>query len=277
MRNVRNVAILAGVILAAASMSAADVLLDTGGFEGFATGSVEGQNGWTGNMNVYDLSTHEFWAGAYPAGAPGKGLASQAREARRSLGAYTDANKACQVDYSMYLCSYGANVISVDMQIEQFAGSGNRSFPVTVRVTNDGNGTAFKVQAIKSDVGGTVDETMYDSQADDDLLFYSSEKTRLDISVTFNLKTDSFDLSITQWTPATWIAGEPVRTININDIAAIPVADNDVTMVLRFIGRLSGSNATMIDNVVVQSVPEPGTISLLVGGLGCLLARGRRK
>jgi len=58
----RNLIIAAAVVVALAVPSRADVLVDTAGFEGYALGSIVGQNGWSMGYPILDAS----WAKEAP-------------------------------------------------------------------------------------------------------------------------------------------------------------------------------------------------------------------
>ena len=267
--------------LAPAAMAENVTLLDVQGFESYTSGaSINGQNGWTGNAITYDgTSGTDRWAGVYKdsqgvqlPNMPGIAIGCKNTEARHTIDAAGTATSTYQVNYSMYLHNYGAGTTCWDFQLEQFENS-TRYFPVTVRVTNVIDSNYFRVQAIESDVSGTIISTLYDSYVDDNTRFANNQQIRLDIQTIVDLATNTYDLKITMWTPATWNSGVPVLVLEADNLA-ITGPDTTPISVIRYVGRAAGTPWTMCDNVVVQVVPEPATMALLaLGGLGCLLRR----
>jgi hypothetical protein len=98
--------------------------------------------------------------------------------------------------------------------------------------------------------------------------------------VTFNLLVDNYIVQLNQNPPGFWSATGDRHAFYTHGPHALPAAaENQATLYIRLVnqlapGGLSGTNR--IDNVLIVSIPEPGTLGLLaLGGLALLRRRIR--
>lgn len=251
----RNLFIAAAVVVALAVPARADVLLDTGGFEGYSIGSIVGQNGWVQGGGILDPSWAKEAATIEvgPGGTKVMGFRSIAKvetTADIALPEQLGTNRYFKVSFdyyregtgqfnNMYWWPDGAN------PYYGIAWDAAANTPTKIQPFGSGNG---EVDQIPNSWQNIV--LLWDLQTGTGNGWVNGAHVTVDANIGIG--------QINGWYFNDWQTVDPARTPNA--VGERSYVDNL---------RIEGYNDA-------PPIPEPGTLMLLVGALPLLGIRRRK-